>query len=382
MHFLKFFIKYLFQAKTRQGLLIMAMAGLFVSSFCLVLVQGVLTGLQGNRVERSKEIEGSYVVKLSDSSTLLEKFLSDQEIKFSKEYQLEGLVKNGNYITPVIIHGLAPNSHVADFLKDNDFKSKILMSAYVAQKAMMRPGDEIQIISPAHTDVFFGDLPRYKTLEVAEFVDSKDPAIDEFHVWTDLRSVQSLIRKKAVNQIRIYQRLDSALLTKVLGHENVREIIKWESSHQNLVYALSLENNVILFLFSATVVLVGLSIVAGLSIFFNRLKQDFVSFWILGMSLQRIKRVGAINIGLVTVSTLVLGNLLGLAGAYLLESFSPVIMPEMFVDRSLPVKITLHSFNFSFLFPVILTIIFTYIASTRFFNSKNDFLKTLRSIGR
>lgn len=360
----------------------MAMAGLFVSSFCLVLVQGVLTGLQGNRVERSKEIEGSYVIKLNGDGLELDQYLIDNKIKYSKEYELEGLVKNGNYITPVIIHGLASSVHVADFLKDNEIKSQLLMSAYVAQKAMIRPGDDVQIISPAHTDAFFGDLARYKTLEVSEFVDSKDPAIDEFHVWTDLRSVQSLIRKRDVNQIRIYQKLSTDQTVKILSFSNVKDIIRWESSHQNLVYALSLENNVILFLFSATVVLVGLSIVAGLSIFFNRLKQDFVSFWILGMSLQRIKKVGAINIGIVTISTLVFGNLLGLLSAYTLESFSPVIMPEMFVDRSLPVKITLYSFNFSFVFPVLLTILFTYIASTRFFNSKNDFLKTLRSIGR
>lgn len=368
----------------------MAMSGLLVSSICLVLVQAILTGLQGNRVERSKEIEGSYYLSYKadvayheEEAKKLLNFLIDEKVSHIPEHKIEGLLKNGNYISPVILHGIDPTHHQLEFLEKRSLAGNLFFSIYIAQKSKALSGDEVQFLSPSHTDSFFGDLPRYKTLTVSKIVDTKDPEIDEFHAWTDLRSVQSLIREKRINGVAIYSQLTQSQLDEIKDKfSNIVELSSWEERHKNLVYALSLENNIILFLFSATVVLVGLCIVSGLSIFFNRLKKDFVSFWILGMSIDKIRRIGIWNVTLITVVTLIIGNVFGVLLCIFLKDFSPTVMPEMFVERSLPIKLSFSSFYYSLLLPLFLAVSFTYFSGMKFINSKADFLNSLRSVGK
>lgn len=363
------------------------MSGLLVSSISLVLVQGILSGLQGNRIERSKEIEGHFNFKIKAFDELRYKslisFLKENNISHIPEYRIEGLLKNDNYVAPVILHGADFSNHQLEFISANKMMGEIFFSVYVAQKTKSQVGDELQFLSPAHTDSFFGDLPRYKTLTLSKFIDSKDPEIDEFHAWTDLKSVQSLIRQKVINGIGIYTKLSKVLLLDIESkYSDFVEVVPWEVRHQNLVYALSLENNIILFLFSATVLLVGLCIISGLSIFFNRLKKDFVSFWILGMSTDKIRKIGIWNVTLITVATLLIGNVVGILLSILLKNFSPSIMPEMFVERSLPIKLQLSSFLFSFFLPFVLSVIFTFFSGIRFISTKSDFLNSLRSVGK
>lgn len=365
----------------------MAMSGLLLSSVCLVVVQGILAGLQGNRIERSKEIEGNYYLKIKkydeEKFNSLRSFLVEKNVSHIPEYVIEGLLKNANYVAPVVLHGSDFSNHQLEFVESNSKIGSIFFSVYIAQKTKAKISDELQFLSPAHTDSFFGDLPRYKTLTLSKLIDSRDPEIDEFHAWTDLRSVQSLIRKKELNGIAVYNQLEASLI-KTLEDKfgQFIEISAWEKKHANLVYALSLENNIILFLFSATVVLVGLCIISGLSIFFNRLRQDFVSFWILGMSVQKIRKVGVWNISLITVLTLLVGNILGVVLCLVLKDLSPSIMPEMFVERSLPIKLKSTAFLFSFVLPFLLSIFFTIFSGFKFISSKTDFLNSIRSVGK
>jgi lipoprotein-releasing system permease protein len=381
--FLGFFVKYIFKAKTRQGLLLMAMAGLMLSSFSLLVVQSTLQGLQNNRMNRNKSIKGHYTVTLKSQVSRVEQlqtWLKNSGVKFSRELEIEGLLRRGGHVAPVILHGISSKDYIPKFLPRKIRRSEILLSPYLSDKIHSDIEDEIQFISPSHTDSFFGDLPRYKTVSIKRFTDSKEPDVDEYHAWVDLRVTQSILRKREINRIRIFSPLSDEQIAEI-AKTNV-EIKSWEELNSTLVYALALENNMTLFLFMTTVLLVVLTIASGLSIFYARIKQDFASFWILGMSLNQIKKTAATNISLITLSSLVLGNVMALFFLFLLKKYSPAIMPEMFVDRSLPIKITFFSFVFSLIIPSIVTLIFSYISNMRFFGKKDDFLQLIRSVGR
>ncbi|POB14389.1 hypothetical protein C0Z22_04660 [Halobacteriovorax sp. DA5] len=387
LSFFRFFLNYLFKAKTRQRLLIMALASLIISSFSLLSVQSVLKGLQTNRIERGKQTLGRYIIDLPKDLSFekTQAYLDDKNLKYSFEYEIEGLIRLEGYLAPVIFHGVtSETSTILPKAIDHwPAREEILLSPYLGRKIYAGLDDKIQFISPAHTDVFFGELPRFKSLMIENFTDSMDPDIDELHAWGHAYSAFSIAKSRRYNKLRVYSVLGAAEVGELKQYLTSKgaSFKTWEQLNQNLVYALALENNVVLFLFLATIVLVTFSIISGLSIFYARVRNDFASFWILGMSMDQIKKYGGLNIAIITVCAIALGNLLSFIVLKLLAQFSPVIMPAMFVDRSLPVRFTASSFVFSFLVPVIITVIFTLFSNWRFFKDNGNFISFVKKVG-
>ncbi len=378
--FFKFFTSYIFKAKSRQSLLILALTGLVLSSLSLVVVQSALTGLQDNRIIRAKEIMGHYYIKnFKDESNILN-ILRDNNINFSRELTIEGLLSLGGHVHPVILHGISDDDFIPQFLDKRISKDEIVLPRLVANILRADFSDQIVFFSPSIVDPFFGDVPRQKSMYFSRLFSSNEPEIDEFHAWTNLRNMQSLLRKKMINTIRIYSPLSDKVMKELALYEY--SLISWESENSSLVYALKLENGIMLFLFLATIILVTISIAGGLVIFYNRLKVDFASFWILGMSMNNIKKSGLVNISLITTLTVIIGNLFGVLIVLLLENFSPVIMPRQFVDRSLPVKLVFSSFIYSLIIPILITFIVSILSNKNYFSKKTDFLNLIRSAGR
>ena len=379
-YFIRFFISYIFKAKTRQRLFLMAMVGLFLSSVSLVVVQATLRGLQDNRIDRAKSIMGDYTLSKFESIKPVINYLDNlSQVKYNKEFELEGLVRFDGRLAPVIIHGVSSRDYLPDFLGGRIYRDEIYASDYISLKLRSTIMDELTILSPIYTDPFFGDIPRQKTLVHNKNIETLEPDIDEYHVWTDIRNVHYLTTESLFNTVRIYGPLST---TDIDNLKSFGSLISWEEENANLLYALSLENSIMIFLFMATVFLVVISIAGGLAIFYNRLKTDFASFWILGLSVNEIKKMGNKAIGSLSVLTLLLGNAFGLLLVKLLKIYSPNIMPQMFVDRSLPVKLSPSVFLYSFLIPAAITFVVSYISSQNYFSKKKEFVNLIRAASR
>jgi len=68
LEFCKYFFKYIFVGKNKQRLLLLSIAGLFISTFALFVLQSTMGGLQNNQIIRMKRIQGEGVIYLSDKS--------------------------------------------------------------------------------------------------------------------------------------------------------------------------------------------------------------------------------------------------------------------------------------------------------------------------
>ena len=95
--------------------------------------------------------------------------------------------------------------------------------------------------------------------------------------------------------------------------------------------------------------LVSLSITSGLFIFFNRIKNDLTSFWILGSSKKKLHKSFVFFIHFLSIISVIMGIFVGLFFLFLMDKYAPEILPDLFIDRKIPIHVTVSALGISFI---------------------------------
>ncbi len=383
--FLRYFFGYLFHAKTRQRLLFIAIFGLIISSFALLVLQSTMGGLQGKLMERSKNVQGHGVIFFSDTpaAQLFDLMESLEKAGASPvgELEVELLVKYGQYYAPMVVHGVDPMGALPPFLKDKVYEDLVLPRS-LSYKINATVGDMVRLLSPGHLDHLLGGVPRMASLYVDYLVSTEVPEIDDFHGWAKLLRIQALVGKRVLNRIRLYRPVDEGKILNILkelGPQSSR-YQTWEEVHSTLVWALGLETAVMIFLFSAMTLLVSLAITSGLLIFFSKIKGDLASFWVMGTSEKNLLQSSKVFLFFLTLLSVGIGLGLGFIFLFVLDQYGPNIMPDVFVDRKIPVKLTLSATLLSFAIPMVICLFFSW-QSLKAFKRDVNYLTYIRSLG-
>ena len=385
LSFCRYFFTYIFRAKTRQRLLFLAVFGLIISSYALIVLQSTMGGLQHNLITRAKNVEGRAELLLKqagpEKTAQLTKFLKERGLEAHAEFELELLVRHLNFIAPVIVHGIDVKGELPRFLVDQEFKD-MLMPRDLVYRMGVGPGDQVKLISPAHVDTLMGDIPRSASLFVDDIISTDVPEIDGNHLWVRLQSLWNLTRSRIYNRIRIYSETDFEELSLALKNDFGEGVVlrTWEEKNRTLVWALGLETTVMVFLFVAMTMLVSLCITSGLMIFFDKIRGDLASFWILGASRKNLEQSSALFLVILSLFSVLVGLALGLFSLFLLDRFGVDLLPDVFVDRKIPIHITTTGVLISFLVPTGISLLFSFFSLSQFKRDSNH-LDLVRSIG-
>jgi lipoprotein-releasing system permease protein len=391
----RYFLSSLALGPHKQRLLLLAIAGLVISSFALLVLQSTMGGLQYKQIERSKGVHGHSVVELkgewrSDYLELAQKLLSHFEnsgLVVVPEYEIELLARQATMVAPLIVRGLDLRFGTPEFLTEYgelspDFNMIIGLDA--AYKLRVSPGMELRLMSPSQTSaIATHQIPRIITTEIAQHIRTDVPEVDVAQAWVRISLIQNLIRSRQATQLRFWGPVTPDQIETYLNTLESREslnFITWEEQNQARMWALNLENTVMLFLFVAMTLLVALSITSGLLLFFDRVKKDLASFWILGASRNALDRASAMFLVLMSLFSTMFGMGLGLLSLWLLHQFGGELMPEGFVDRKIPVLIKTSALMVSFFVPFGISLLFSAVTMYQF-RRDNDFLETIRSVG-
>lgn len=379
----RFFFQTIFLSRKRQKLLLMALAGLFISSFALLVLQSAMGGLQHKLMERSKIVEGRVTLEgeARPGSPELGNLLSHLEqegLTPVSEYQIEVLVQSGAYLAPAIIHGLN-SAELPEFLSDRDVAmDEVVMPYEMAARLGVGPGEQIRLISPAHTDFFLTEVPRSVSVKVERFIATDVPDVDSMSLWVRQASVFNLTRERLVNRIRLYQAPSDKQLSELVSRFPEWKPVTWEERHQTLVWALGLETTVMVFLFTVMSLLVALCIVSGLFLFFDKIKWDLAGLWILGASKGRLERSSGFSLMAMSGLFCAFGLVAAFIFLKLFAAFGLEILPAVFIDREIPIFITLRGLVTSFFVPCVIAWAFT-LWSLRQFHKSQDHLSLIRS---
>lgn len=384
--FFSYFLTYVLKAKTRQRLLFIAVTGLFLSSFSLLVIQGIMGGLQKGLVARSQNVHGTYLILFDEitSSTLIElkDILRKESIPFYSELEVEVMLKHKNFVAPAKIHGINLEDEKPSFLMDKDFKG-LVMGSELASKIKVQFFEDVQIIAPGVTDNIMGEIPRFVSESLSDYIYTELTEVDDFEIWARVEMVQNLLRKKGINQIRLFGKVSDDVLKKIeqLETDVPKRILSWEKMNESLVWSLNLETKVMLFLFVSMSLLVSIAITSGLLIFYSKIRKDLMSFWILGMSQKKILNLCfKFTLGL-SAATVFTGVVFGQLALKILETSGHDLMPDIFVERQLPVHLDFNHIVVSLLIPFGISFIFSYFSFANFRKENQSFVSIVRSLG-
>jgi lipoprotein-releasing system permease protein len=349
-------------------------------------------GLQSGLIQRSKNVVGNAYIKtnglmqVSDFYEELTTSLDKESFKYNPELELEIMIQNGSYVSPIILHGIDYENHTPDFLIGKDL-DKIVIGSDLGRSIGGFYGARVKLTSPAHTDFLFEEIPRQVISNISDFFLSELPEIDSVRGWAPIEVLQELTRSSEVNKIRFFnvdleslQETVNSLQASALSAEVELEVISWEQEHSTLVWALNLETRVMLFLFISMSLLIGICITSGFLIFYNKIKVDLASFWILGLSRDKLMTLIYLFGQGLTISFCALGLGLGLLFLLLLDNNNFILMPEQFVERNIPVKIEFLSSFIAFLVPYLVSSFFTHYTFRVFKRDQTSFISYLRKV--
>lgn len=383
--FFRYFFSYIIKAKTRQRLLFIAVIGLFLSAFSLMVIQGIMGGLQTGLISRSKSIHGSHLITFdeitNESLADLKDILRKEAIPFYSELEVEVMLRNRNFVAPAKLHGIDLDDEKPFFLADKDFKG-IVMGGELAGKIKLQFLDEVQIIAPGVTDSLMGEVPRFVSETLSDYLYTEVSEVDDFEAWSRLGMVQNLVRKQGINQIRLYGPVSKDVLKQIesLPTQATKRIISWETTNSALVWSLNLETKVMLFLFISMSFLVAIAITSGLLIFYSKIRKDLMSFWILGMTQKRLMSLCFRFTLILSALTVLIGGIFGHITLKLLENYGHDFMPDIFVERQLPIHLDFSHIVMSLLIPFGISVIFSFFSFAYFRKENQSFVAVVRSI--
>jgi len=221
----------------------------------------------------------------------------------------------------------------------------LLIGAELARQLGVGTGDVVNLISPLGTPGPAGVVPRIKRFVVAGLFDSGMFDYDTTLAYMALPDAQRFFDMKgAVTgiEVRVRSVYDARTVARAieaaLGGFPYRAR-DWMEVNRNLFSALKLEKVVYGIVLCLIVVVAAFNILATLTMVVKEKRRDIAVLKSMGGSSASIGRIFILNGAVIGVAGTVLGNLLGLAGCWLLARYQFIELPkDVFLVTTLPVR--------------------------------------------
>lgn len=206
------------------------------------------------------------------------------------------------------------------------------------------PGDSVQIISPTETEGPLESVPRIKTLVVEAVYESGIPDKDIHVAYAGLEGVRDFIRKpNVINSIEIRVKdfnksvISGALIREKLGKEFI--VKDWEQLNSHLFASLKLERITMFVILTMIIMVASFNIVTSLRMNVMEKRKELSILQAMGARSSQIGNIFLVQGFWIGAIGTFVGAALGLGVCFILKNYDFIKLPDIFYDRSLPVKI-------------------------------------------
>ena len=193
-------------------------------------------------------------------------------------------------------------------------KNEIIIGYALAKNLGLKIGDKIKIAIPKTDKTIFGNIPRFKTLNIVGIFNLGMYEYDSNFVFTnsEIANKLILINKESFNKIEVFTddpnliEKDQKIINRIINDNNLNFYTEnWKQNNSALINALNIEKNVMFLILSLIIIVASMNIISGLIIFVKEKNKD------IGI----LKTLGLTNYSLIKIF-ISIGFLIGLTGTF------------------------------------------------------------------
>jgi lipoprotein-releasing system permease protein len=350
---------------------VVAIGGVVVGVSALILIMGVMTGLQNDLQDKIligspdlRVLNYGNDLKIGDWQDVLSKVQHFPGVVAAAPFVLtQALISAGhNYVEPAQVAGIEPQGpHVADvttirqhamkgqgdfrFASSDGHTRGVVLGRFLADRLGVSPGDTVHMLAPPPGNKLMTAIgtfpkPRYFEFEVTGIFETGMYEYDNTYVYMPLAVAQDFAGLgPAVTgiEVRTYNRWKadkvSAALENALGFPYRTQ--SWEDQNSSLFRALKLEKLAMGFIVLLIILVAAFNIVSTLTMVVTDKTREIGILKAMGMPARSIRRIflaQGIVIGAVGTA---LGLIIGLVGGVLLDHYKLIRLDEKvyFIDH-------------------------------------------------
>lgn len=216
---------------------------------------------------------------------------------------------------------------------------EVLIGAELAGNLGLYQGDEVILVAPEGLLMPAGEIPPYAKVKIASVLNTGIPNIDSQMLYYDrtssLKSLKSAVSREAGIEIRLKDPHRQNVWVRELKAAKL-DATSWAERNSALFFALKMEKIAMSSFLGLTILITSFSLITVIVMLLTQKRQEIGVLMALGLSKRRAQFLFQ-GVGfLLSGSGMLIGLLLGLGLAFLLQLTNFPILPEIYTDRRLP----------------------------------------------
>lgn len=279
--------------------------------------------------------------------------------KITPVVQTEAILRSTRKVSGVVIKGLpeqelkewqtklietSESSGLKNILKSDDTQSvsKVLIGQELAFEMGLYPEDELTLISPTETDGPLGNIPRMKKVIVGGIYKSGLPEQELHTVFTLDKTVRSFLRRENIisHWEVIFKNFDDAPRISKATQPFAPDfkVEDWMQLNSHLFASLKLERLAMFISLAFIVVVASFNIITTLTMMVMEKRKEIAILQAMGAHSSTVGSIFLTEGLLIGVGGVFFGLLSGFSLCLILKKFQIFELPDVYVDRSLPVS--------------------------------------------
>lgn len=309
---------------------ILSFAGIALAVFALIVIMSIMAGFRATLLDALLGGQPHVIVMIdqipeAEADNLIQRIEGVEGIQSATPYLENQVLVTSDYAaTGAVVKSItrkelesysflddegAAALEGAGFGEGRNGGDVILLGAYLASSLGVRPGDDVNLISPQTNSTIMGRTPRNKTYRVGGTFKTGSVELDRVYIFMPLEQGQIFFQHRDS-----YQAVDVRLVdpeTTELAEQRIRNAVgqpvginTWKKIRAQYLNALNIERNMMMLIMLVLVFITSLNIISGVLMLVKNKTRDIAILRTIGATRGTMMRV-----------FIMIGGALGLIGA-------------------------------------------------------------------